>query len=103
MLRFPEPYDFALSTERFRTFGVDLANLWHEGGLHRVVGSREVRIEAASWVEPPLTTIEQPIDQIASTAVDLLQTVIEEPNRSLPRVLLQPRLRPGRSTAHAAV
>jgi 3-methyladenine DNA glycosylase/8-oxoguanine DNA glycosylase len=47
LLRLPEPYDFALSTERFRTFGVDLANLWHEGGLHRVVGGREVRIEAA--------------------------------------------------------
>src|SRR3954466_11318489 len=42
-----EPYDFEVSTERFRAFGVDLANLWHEGGLHRVVGSREVRIEAA--------------------------------------------------------
>jgi len=26
---------------------VDLANLWHEGGLHRVIGGREVRIEAA--------------------------------------------------------
>jgi 3-methyladenine DNA glycosylase/8-oxoguanine DNA glycosylase len=47
LLRLPEPYDFALSTERFRAFGVDLANLWHEGGLHRVVGGREVRIEAA--------------------------------------------------------
>ena len=47
LLRLPEPYDFALSTERFRAFGVDLANLWHEGGLHRVVGTREVRIEAA--------------------------------------------------------
>jgi 3-methyladenine DNA glycosylase/8-oxoguanine DNA glycosylase len=43
----PEPYDFDLSTERFRAFGVDLANLWHEGGLHRVVGEREVRVEAA--------------------------------------------------------
>jgi DNA-3-methyladenine glycosylase II len=47
LLRLPEPYDFALSTERFRAFGPDLANLWHEGGLHRVVGSREVRIEPA--------------------------------------------------------
>src|SRR5947207_6175670 len=46
-LAIPEPYDFALSTERFRAFGVDLANLWHEGGLHRVVGGREVRLEAA--------------------------------------------------------
>jgi 3-methyladenine DNA glycosylase/8-oxoguanine DNA glycosylase len=47
LLRLPEPYDFALSTERFRAFGPDLANLWHEGRLHRVVGGREVRIEAA--------------------------------------------------------
>jgi DNA-3-methyladenine glycosylase II len=47
VLALPDPYDFDLSTERFRAFGVDLANLWHEGGLHRVVGEREVRIEAA--------------------------------------------------------
>jgi len=47
LLPFPEPYDFDVSTERFRAFGVDLANLWHEGGLHRVVRGREVRIEAA--------------------------------------------------------
>ena len=56
-------------------------------------------IEAATWVEPELTTIEQPIDLIASTAVELLQTVIREPTRSFPRVLLQPRLRAGGSTA----
>jgi DNA-3-methyladenine glycosylase II len=47
-LAVPQPYDFDVSTERFRAFGVDLANLWHEGGLHRVVDGREVRIEAAS-------------------------------------------------------
>jgi DNA-3-methyladenine glycosylase II len=47
LVALPEPFDFALSTERFRVFGVDLANLWHEGGLHRVIGGREVRIEAA--------------------------------------------------------
>lgn len=47
LLPIPEPYDFACSTERFRRFGLDLANLWHEGGLHRVVGGREVRIEPA--------------------------------------------------------
>ena len=46
LFRLPEPYDFDVSTERFRVFGVDLANLWHEGGLHRVVAGREVRIEA---------------------------------------------------------
>jgi DNA-3-methyladenine glycosylase II len=55
LLTVPQPYDFELSTERFRVFGPDLANLWHEGGLHRVVGGREVRIEAGSGgvdVEP---------------------------------------------------
>ena len=46
-LALPEPYDFALSTARYRAFGPDLANLWHEGGVHRVVCGREVRIEAA--------------------------------------------------------
>ncbi len=47
LLPLPEPYDFELSTERFRTFGPDLANLWHEGGVHRVVDGREFRIESA--------------------------------------------------------
>jgi DNA-3-methyladenine glycosylase II len=47
LLALPEPYDFARSTERYRAFGPDLANLWHEGGLHRVVNGREVRIETA--------------------------------------------------------
>src|SRR5258708_1243491 len=55
LLAVSEPFDFALTTERFRAFGVDRANLWHEGGLHRVVAGREVRIEAAGGgvdVEP---------------------------------------------------
>jgi DNA-3-methyladenine glycosylase II len=47
LLRLPEPFDFELSTERFRAFGPDLANLWVDGALHRVVGRREVRIMAA--------------------------------------------------------
>ena len=54
-LAVPGPFDFALTTERFRVFGADRATLWHEGGLHRVVGGHEVRIEAAEGgveVEP---------------------------------------------------
>jgi DNA-3-methyladenine glycosylase II len=46
-LAMPQPFDFEHTTERFRVFGPDLANLWHEGGLHRVVDGREVRIEGA--------------------------------------------------------
>jgi 3-methyladenine DNA glycosylase/8-oxoguanine DNA glycosylase len=55
LLPLPEPFDFELSTERFRAFGPDLANLWTDGALHRVVGTREVRIEPApggAEVEP---------------------------------------------------
>jgi DNA-3-methyladenine glycosylase II len=55
ILRLPEPFSFELSTERFRAFGVDLANLWHEEGLQRVVRGKEVRIEEADGgvaVEP---------------------------------------------------
>jgi DNA-3-methyladenine glycosylase II len=44
-LAVPQPYDFTLSTTRFREFGVDGVTVWHEGGLHRVIAGREVRIE----------------------------------------------------------
>ena len=43
----PEPYDFELSTARFEVYGRDRASLWRDGGIHRVFGGREVRIEAA--------------------------------------------------------
>lgn len=56
-------------------------------------------IDAAAWIDPPLTTVAQPIREIATTAVDLLRTLIDEPRRSLPRVLFQPKLRKGGSTA----
>ncbi len=43
----PEPFDFALTTERFRAFGDDLANRWVDGRLVRVLGGREVAIGPA--------------------------------------------------------
>src|SRR5688572_13885793 len=46
LLRIPDPYDFELSTRRFRDFGTDGATVLHEGGLHRVAGGREVRVTA---------------------------------------------------------
>jgi DNA-3-methyladenine glycosylase II len=74
LLRFPEPYEFEVSTERFRAFGPDLANLWHEGGLHRVVGGREVRIEAAPGgadVEPLDAAIETEVWTLLGGPFDL--------------------------------
>jgi DNA-3-methyladenine glycosylase II len=62
LLRIPQPYDFHLSTVRFRDFGSDKATVWHEGGLHRVVAGREVRIEPAEGgvrVEPDDPEAEQ--------------------------------------------
>jgi 3-methyladenine DNA glycosylase/8-oxoguanine DNA glycosylase len=63
LLELPQPYYFEVSTERFRAFGVDLANVWHEGGLHRVIEGREVRIEPAPHgvqVEP-MTNGDEPV------------------------------------------
>jgi DNA-3-methyladenine glycosylase II len=51
----PQPYDFERSLDRFTFWGVDRANVWHDGGLHRVVAGREVRISPATGgvqVEP---------------------------------------------------
>ena len=70
----PQPYDFELSTERFRAFGPDLANLWHEGGLHRVVDGREVRIEPAPGgvlVEPLDEQIEVEVSWLLGLPFDL--------------------------------
>jgi DNA-3-methyladenine glycosylase II len=47
LLALSEPYAFELSTARYRAFGTDLANLWHKGGLHRVIDGQEVRITEA--------------------------------------------------------
>jgi DNA-3-methyladenine glycosylase II len=74
LLPIPEPYDFAFSTERFRRFGPDVANLWHEGGLHRVVGGREVRIEAAAGgvdVEPLDDEIAAAVGKLLGLEFDL--------------------------------
>jgi 3-methyladenine DNA glycosylase/8-oxoguanine DNA glycosylase len=68
LLRLPEPFDFELSTERFRAFGPDLANLRVDGALHRVVGAREVRIEPA----PGGAAVEPLDDETRPVALTLL-------------------------------
>jgi DNA-3-methyladenine glycosylase II len=74
LLALPEPFDFELTTERFRAFGPDRANLWHEGGLHRVVDGRELRIEAAPGgvaVEPLDATTEPIARKLVGAEFDL--------------------------------
>jgi 3-methyladenine DNA glycosylase/8-oxoguanine DNA glycosylase len=70
----PEPFDFELSTERYRAFGPDLANLWREGGLHRVFDGREVRIEAApggAGFEPAAADLVEPVGRYLGAPFDL--------------------------------
>jgi 3-methyladenine DNA glycosylase/8-oxoguanine DNA glycosylase len=74
LLVLPEPYDFELSTERYRAFGPDLANLWQDGALHRVVDGREVRISAARGgvdVEPLTLDVEAVVRRLLGAEFDL--------------------------------
>jgi DNA-binding LacI/PurR family transcriptional regulator len=56
-------------------------------------------IAATTWTQPPLTTVAQPIADIAETAVTALWSLIEEPSQPMPNLLFRPQLRLGRSTA----
>jgi DNA-3-methyladenine glycosylase II len=68
------PYSFELSTERFRTFGRDLANAWHEDALYRIVDGREVRFSPARGsadVEPLDDTILPVAEAVLGLRFDL--------------------------------
>ena len=56
-------------------------------------------IAAAEWTNPPLTTVEQPIDEIARTAVEALWTQVARPSEHQPSYVFRPRLRAGGTTA----
>jgi DNA-binding LacI/PurR family transcriptional regulator len=56
-------------------------------------------IAATKWSVPELTTVEQPITQIADTAVFTLETLIEHPERQVPNSYYRPVLRKRASTA----
>lgn len=74
LLRIPAPYDFELSTRRFRDFGTDGATVLHEGGLHRVVAGEEVRVTAAPGgveIEPWSDAAEVDIGRLLGAPLDL--------------------------------
>lgn len=58
-------------------------------------------IDAGAWTQPQLTTIEQPIREIAATAVGALRALIEEPGRELPHYVFRPKLLERGSTGPA--
>jgi DNA-3-methyladenine glycosylase II len=70
----PQPYDFERSLDRFTFWGVDRANVWYDGGLHRVVDGREVRItpgEGGVRVEPLDGEIEPVVRKLLGLELDL--------------------------------
>ncbi len=74
VLPLAEPYSFRLSTERLRAWGPDLATLWHEDGVLRVVGGREVRIEETPGgvrVEPLAGDVEPIVRHLLGAPFDL--------------------------------
>jgi DNA-3-methyladenine glycosylase II len=73
-LQLPDPYDFDRSTERFRRWGRDAANVWDEGALWRAVEGREVRIAAAEGgvdVEPLDAVIGTVVRKLLGAEFDL--------------------------------
>ena len=56
-------------------------------------------IEATRWTTPQLTTVEQPIEEIAETAISALTSLIEDPDKPLPDFSFRPRLAVRGSTA----
>ena len=56
-------------------------------------------IEAGAWTSPPLTTVEQPIAEIAETAVNALRSLIADPQKPLPDYSFRPLLNVRASTA----
>jgi len=74
LLAVPQPYDFERSLDRFTFWGVDRANVIYEGGLHRVVAGREVRVTPANGgvqVEPFDDTIERVVRKLLGLELDL--------------------------------
>ena len=74
VLAVSQPYDFERSLDRFTFWGVDRANVWQDGGLHRVINGREVRIEAANGgvrVEPFDEAIEPAVRKLIGLEYDL--------------------------------
>lgn len=56
-------------------------------------------IQAGEWTEPPLTTLVQPIEELAHAAVDTLRLLFAENGRRVPHLTFRPQLLVRASTA----
>ncbi|MDQ3890499.1 MAG: hypothetical protein M3312_08120, partial [Actinomycetota bacterium] len=70
----PDPFDFALSTERFRAFGADPVNVCDEETLYRVLDGMEVAIAPARGgvvVAPPVPRLAGHVLRFLGASFDL--------------------------------
>jgi len=69
-----QPFDLALTLERFKAFGSDPANLWQEGVFRRILGGRPVELEAAPGgvqVKPGDRALVEPVRRFLGASFDL--------------------------------
>ena len=75
LVEIPEPFDFELSTARFRAFGLDRATVYEDGALFRAVSGREVRIAPAEGgvdVDPLDAEVEAVVRKLLGFEFDLV-------------------------------
>jgi len=100
LVALPQPYSWELSTERFRVFGRDPANLWDDGRLRRVLAGRAAAIAAADGgvtVEPGDPELAAPVRSFLGASFDLDGFVrfAETSDSTLGRIVVELRgLRP---------
>ena len=74
LVEIPEPFDFGLTLERFRTFGPDPVNLWRDGAFRRVLEGRAVVMRPAPGgvlVEPDDSALAKPVQRFLGASFDL--------------------------------
>jgi len=74
LVEIPEPFDFELSVERYRTFGPDPVNLAMDGAFHRFLEGSEVRLVPAPCgvaVSPADRALAVPVQRFLGAEFDL--------------------------------
>jgi DNA-3-methyladenine glycosylase II len=74
LVELPDPFDFELTTERFRAFGADPATVWEDGRLHRVFEGAEVAIGPAAGgveIEPGTPALAAAVRRFLGATFDL--------------------------------
>lgn len=94
LLSLPDPPTAVICSSDLMAIGA-----LHEAARRGVVVPEQLSIvgfdgiEATTWTAPQLTTVEQPIAEIADTAVETLQSLIADADRPVPNSYFRPVLR----------